>query len=237
MLESRCASHDHMDSHLLPAPGLLAQDAAPMALDQFGDLPAGHVVVRGHGADAEQRFPYRIEGRGHHAPCHAAARRAAPARARPEEAPLPDAVSRWLDRELTRPPPASRPNGPPMKSTCRCRAPAATPGCRSTWPAATSNTNAPTGLDLVPERPAQGPQYRPGLELVPGRVRRGLSGLFADRSGAAETARRQPRRDLAHGRPGDRDPRGAGPCSSSIDSTIRPGDIHARYCCRPSWPD
>ena len=71
-----------------------------------------------------------------------ALRQLAPGR---KKAPLPDAVSRWLDRELD-----TSTAGKPAEWSAdeiylSLRAPAATPGCRSTWPAATSNTNAPTG--------------------------------------------------------------------------------------------
>ena len=62
-----------------------------------------------------------------------------------KKAPLPDAVSRWLDRELdvsTTGKPAEWSADEIYLSLPRA---AATPGCRSTWPAATSNTNAPTG--------------------------------------------------------------------------------------------
>ena len=41
----------------------------------------------------------------------------------------------------------------------------------------------------------------------------------------------------AHGRPGDRDPRGAGPALHPLIQRSALGDIHARYCCRPQWPD
>ena len=128
--------------------GLLAQDAAPVALDQFGPVPAGHAAVRDHRHHAEPRGA----DRGQAARCTrataqlptGAARGSSPATSE-GNAPLPASVERLARARAggsscrTR-----RPNGRPTRSTCRCRGRAATPGCASTAPAARSNTSAPT---------------------------------------------------------------------------------------------
>src|SRR3546814_4636794 len=53
-------------------------------------------------------------------------------------------------------------------------------------------------LDCLPERPAQGPPYGRRLELVPGLVRGGLSGVLADGARAAADACRPACRSEEH---------------------------------------
>lgn len=45
------------------------------------------------------------------------------------KAPLPPELQSWVQKHWASAPPAARPSGPTTRSTCRCRVPAATPGC------------------------------------------------------------------------------------------------------------
>ena len=160
----------------------------------------------------------------HATPPQDALRQLAPGR---KNAPLPDAVSRWLDRELD----------------------TSTAGKPAEWSADEIYLSLPRAggdawlsIDLASgdieyERTDRGwisylnDLHKAAIPAWPGAgswtFAVASSGLFADRSGAAETARRQPRRDLAHGRPGDRDPRGAGPAlhpliqRSALETSMR----------------